>query len=183
MSWIQTYTGKKFDLLNPTPDMVDIEDIAHALSMLCRFTGHTAKFYSVAQHSVFVSDMLLHQGADNDTAFTGLMHDATEAYIGDLSTPLKTLLPEYRKIERRVWMAIAAKFELPIALPKEIKAADADALVCEKDSLLGYPPEPWSVQSSRVGMYAISPISAEVAHSSFLRTAKRLGLRVPRAIA
>ncbi len=136
--WIQTFTGRRFDLLDPQPEMVDIDDIAHALSMLCRFTGHTGKFYSVAQHSVLVSSLV-----PIGDALVGLMHDATEAYVGDLSSPLKALLPEYKRIERGIWLAIADKFSLPPIIPQTVRDADIMALMTERDDLLGVPPEPW----------------------------------------
>ena len=105
MSIIQTHTGKFLDLLNPTPDMIDMEDIAHALAHLCRFTGHTQRFYSVAEHCV----RMVQWGLPGPAALR-LMHDATEAYIGDVSTPLKTLLPNYGVIELDIRNAIAERF-------------------------------------------------------------------------
>lgn len=84
---IVTYTGKTFDLLNPTPDMVCIEDIAHSLANLCRYTGHTRKFYSVAQHCVLAARV-----NDPNDPLQRLLHDASEAYIGDLASPWKRLL-------------------------------------------------------------------------------------------
>ena len=90
MFWCQTFTGKKVDILCPTPEMVDIEDIAHALSMTCRFGGHCREFYSVAEHSVLVEQMgrySLHC-SDPRIIMLLLLHDAAEAYIGDIITPV-----------------------------------------------------------------------------------------------
>ena len=106
-TWIQTHSGIAFDLLKPTPDMIVIDDIAHALSNLCRFTGHS-KFYSVAQHSRLASFMVSEQ-----FALQALMHDASEAYLTDISAPLKALpcMAEYKKLEAKLeelapeWMA------------------------------------------------------------------------------
>lgn len=134
MSWIQTYTGKKFDLLNPSLDAICIEDIAHALSNICRFTGHTDRFYSVAEHSVLVS-----RNVPSEFALEALMHDAAEAYIGDLSTPLKALLPEYRDIEKGIWAAISNKFDLPYRLHDQVKLHDAIALMSERRDLIPNP--------------------------------------------
>ena len=97
MYWLQTFTGKKIDLINPTSKMVDIEDIAHSLSMICRFNGHCRDFYSVAEHSVLVESIgtpvLLQFCLDPPTLahqrLSLLLHDAAEAYIGDITTPLK----------------------------------------------------------------------------------------------
>jgi hypothetical protein len=138
MHWIQTFSGKQFDLLDPQPDMICIEDIAHALGNMPRFTGHTRVFYSVAQHSIQVSNLV-----NSEHAFVGLMHDAPEAYIGDMSSPLKGLLRDYRRIERVIWLAIADKFGLPDDIPSEVKGADQIALRTERDELMGVPPAPW----------------------------------------
>jgi len=83
-AWIQTISGRKFPLAEPDPNQIDIEDIAHALSMLCRFNGHCTQFYSVAEHSMHVSHEI-----SNDLALAGLLHDAAEAYLGDVPSPLK----------------------------------------------------------------------------------------------
>src|SRR5664279_1420110 len=98
--------------MNPDPDALDIEEIAHALSMICRFTGHVREFYSVAQHCTIVSDL-----GPACYAFTGLMHDATEAYVGDVAKPLKNMLPAYSVIEERVAQAIATRFGVINPLP------------------------------------------------------------------
>lgn len=91
--WIQTHTGVAFDLLAPTAGMVVLEDIAYALSRLCRFTGHCSRHYSVAEHSVNVAKQCqLEHGFSDSWAMAALLHDAAEAYIGDLSSPLKSLL-------------------------------------------------------------------------------------------
>jgi uncharacterized protein len=138
MSWMQTRSGKAFDFINPDPASIDIFDIAHSLSNLCRFGGHSAYFYSVAEHSVHVSHTV-----PAAYAFTALMHDATEAYLIDLPRPLKDLLPEYKEIENRVWSVIAPKFELPLEIPEIVKDADDRVLLRERDSLMTRPPRPW----------------------------------------
>lgn len=141
MSWIQTYTGVKFDLLDPQPDMVRIEDIAHALSGLPRFTAHTRKTYTVAQHSWLVADLL-----PDEHKLDGLMHDASEAYVNDLATPLKRNLPDYKVIEGRVWAAIRERFNLSDdpAVEATVKRADLRLLLTERRDLMGPPPDRWS---------------------------------------
>lgn len=131
MSWIQTASGRPFDYLAATPDDVDLVDIAAALSKLCRFAGHTRQFYSVAQHSVLVSRLV-----PAEMALVALMHDASEAYMVDLPSPLKALLPGYRRMERVVWEMIATRFELPRELPAEVHRADLIMLATERRDLM-----------------------------------------------
>lgn len=106
--WIITYTGRKFWPLNPSPYDIDIVDIAHALSNICRFTGHVSRFISVAQHSVMVSDLCL-----NHQLF-GLLHDASEAYLCDIASPIKhdPVFAPYRKAETKLQRMIIEKFGL-----------------------------------------------------------------------
>lgn len=130
-SMMQTYTGKLVDLANFREEDVRLPDIAHALSLINRFTGHSKVPYSVAQHSVMVS-RLTHP----DNALWGLLHDASEAYLGDVATPLKTLLPGYRELEERVQRVIARVFRLSWPMPADVKEADLRALMAEKRDLV-----------------------------------------------
>jgi len=134
---IQTFSGKKFDILNPTIESVDIVDIFHSISNLCRYTGHSSTFYSVAEHSVFVS-----QKVPNRFALLGLLHDAAEAYIGDLSTPLKYGLPDdFRRfihdVEYRILGIIFEKYGIDWdgEFPTDVKEADTRMLITEKRDL------------------------------------------------
>lgn len=132
--WIETYSGKKFHLLDPQPDEVCIEDIAHALAMMPRFCGHTQRFYSVAEHSIHVS-----QTCESQDALWGLLHDASEAYIADLSRPVKHCTPvgpPYLEVEARIMAAVAAKFGLPEKMPPSVKHADTVLLFAEKEKLM-----------------------------------------------
>lgn len=148
MTWIITRSGLKFDLANPTAAMVDPTDIAHSLSMQCRFNGHTSSFYSVAQHCYLVADLV---PAEHQLA--ALLHDATEAYVGDLVRPLKEGMRDfanshgdeclYDLTERRVWIAICQRFDLDPILPDSVKHADLVALATEKRDLMPSHPEPW----------------------------------------
>lgn len=126
--WFITITGRRVYALDPRPDDIDLLDIAHALANLCRFGGHCSPFYSVAQHSVHVSELV----EDDALRLPGLMHDATEAYLGDVIRPLKLALSEYQTIEEIWWLAIARRFDLPWELPPAIKTADRRALATER---------------------------------------------------
>src|ERR1035437_9925269 len=131
---ITTYSGIRFWPLQPNPADIRIEDIAHALSNQCRFGGHAREFYSVAEHSVRVSQLCL-----PEDALSGLLHDASETYLVDLPRPLK-LLPEfapYREAERRLQRAVAVRFELAPEQPATVTAADDTMLWIEAHSLLG----------------------------------------------
>ena len=133
-AWIQTYTNKRFHILEPQQEDICIEDIAHALSLQCRFTGHTKFHYSVAQHAYYASIIV-----PPEFAFEALMHDASEAYIGDMSRPLKhftTAGAEYLKVEANIEAAIACKFGLPLVMSAAVKKADNMMLYAEKKVLM-----------------------------------------------
>jgi uncharacterized protein len=132
---IQTFSGRMFSPLEPVAEDVDIEDIAHALSNQCRFGGHCRVFYSVAQHSCVVADVVgaLDEGADAE--LWALLHDASEAYLLDLPHPIKhrTELGEaYRAIEAPLQAAICERFRLPVVPPGVVKEADRAVLASER---------------------------------------------------
>ena len=129
--WIRTYTGKKFYPTNPMEEHVDIKDIAHALSLLCRFTGHCKKFYSIAQHSIHVAEL-----CPPKYRLYGLLHDASEAYMHDLATPIKERLPEYKVMENYLLAKILRSFGLDPQVPRLVKSADLSMLCYEANSLL-----------------------------------------------
>lgn len=128
--WSITYTGRRFWPAEPNPADICIEDIAHSLAHQCRFGGHTRMFYSVAQHSVIVSEI------HAEDPFKGLMHDATEAYCADLMRPLKVQLPEYNRIEAGVWAAVCSRFGMTTELSESLKTADNIALMTERRDLI-----------------------------------------------
>lgn len=143
-NWIQTHSGRQFFPLDPRPEDIDIRDIAHALSHLCRYGGHTHEFYSVAEHSELVS-----QGVQPKNAKWGLMHDAAEAYLVDVPRPIKQMLPLYQEIEMTLLYAIAQRFNLPMPargqhlIPDEVRRADSRILLTERKVLLPNTVHPW----------------------------------------
>ena len=138
MNWILTSTGKRFDLYEPDADMIDPRDISHALAHLCRFNGHTREFYSVAQHSCIVAELV-----PEEHKLAALLHDATEAYLGDMTRPLKLWMPDYRGFEDVVWMRVCERFDLALNLPASVHHADLIALATERRDLMLTDPAIW----------------------------------------
>lgn len=141
---MQTFTGKLIDLSQFTVEDVRLPDIAHALAIINRYTGHSIVPYSVAQHSVMVSKL-----APPEHAMWGLLHDASEAYLGDVARPLKVMLPSYVNLEKHVQKTIAAAFHLPWPMPEAIKEADNRALMHEKRTLMSVDHD-WGIEADPV---------------------------------
>jgi hypothetical protein len=143
---IQVYSGGIVNPIKPAPNTIFIEDIAHALSLQCRFQGHTRRFYSVAQHSVAVAHR-----CPPELRLTGLLHDASEAYIQDMASPLKqdpVFGEHYRVVERRLMMVISGLFGAVYPLPQAVKEVDLRMLATEVPDLMGGRPDdelwvPW----------------------------------------
>lgn len=140
--WIATYTGKAFSVMSPDATRISIHDIAHALSNSCRWTGHVRRFYSVAQHSVLVAKWLKDNGHNEETQLLGLLHDASEAYISDISRPVKEHLANYGTIEAALMKVILAKYDMP-ELWSAIKVADDALLVTEWRDLMRKADRKW----------------------------------------
>lgn len=169
--WFTTSAGVHFYPVAPLPTEVHLRDIAHHLSNLCRFNGATREFYSVAQHSVLVARQL-----PPELQRWGLLHDASEAYVGDMVRPLKYQLPEYRLVELRVMHAIAERFGLTWPEPPEVKLADNLVLNVERCDLLDHGAD-WPGWDRRPGeVPTIQPWAPREAKARFLREAARLGL-------
>lgn len=135
---IQTRHGNAFDPEAGKINNIDINDVAHALSNICRYAGHCRKFYSVAEHSVLVSRIIRKLWpTDVESRWAGLLHDATEAYVGDVPTPLKVLLPDYSDIEDELAKKIAKKFRIKWTktIHSRVKIADLIALSTEAQKL------------------------------------------------
>lgn len=159
--FMQTFTGIKFWPMDPRAEEVDILDIAHSLSMQCRYAGHCRKFYSVAEHSVLLARWVRGK-ADAETALWGLLHDASEAYLVDVPRPVKPYLDGYRDAEALVMRRVCDKFGLPHAMPAIVHEADerilADELVNLKrmdwhrdhENGLGVPMMYWSPTDAKI---------------------------------
>jgi 5'-deoxynucleotidase YfbR-like HD superfamily hydrolase len=172
---IQTASGIFFDVADPRPDDIRIEDIAASLSKQCRFSGHTSSFYSVAQHSLDVCDLLRVQGYAEGVQRWGLLHDASEAYLVDLPSPVKnwtSLGVVYRALEVKVMRAICRKFGLPYEgiMPSAVERADARCLATEaRDLMLD---DSWCKAQPR--LEKIEPWSSDAAETIFLWRFDRL---------
>lgn len=180
--WIQTRSGQRFDLVHPTSAMVVLDDIAHALSLMNRYTGHTVMPYSVAQHSIFVA---LHV-SDNARPYA-LLHDAEEAYTGDLSSPMKCALRSlssenaYGALTDGIRKAIFRRFGLqyppPPKLWEEVKKADWLALSTEKRDLLEHDLSWHDWEIPKPVEHRLMPMSWHAAKLAFSRMAARVGIR------
>jgi 5'-deoxynucleotidase YfbR-like HD superfamily hydrolase len=132
--YLQTVSGRFVNPFDPEPDQLDAGDIARALANVCRFGGHARSFYSVAQHSVIVSELVEARGGDAEDAFAALMHDATEAYLGDMPHPIKHRSPlgaAFKAAEDHLEAAIRARFAIRADVP-EIKRVDRALLATER---------------------------------------------------
>ena len=169
--YLETCTGKRFYYAKPTEDSICIEAIAHALSLQCRFNGHVKHLYSVAQHCCHVSNAL-----PREFRLQGLLHDAAEAYIGDIVSPFKDQFPEIQKMEDEILKKIFSVFDCSFPLSKEVLDSDRRMLYTEFRDL-GFAefglmrdsaPEPYEI--------VISPWSSTVAESQFLKLFREIQL-------
>ena len=162
MNWIQTFTRRHFTPLDPKPGDVDIRDIAHSLSLQCRFNGHCRTFYCVADHSVRVSRIV----PDHD-ALWGLMHDAAEAYLTDLPRPVKRQLTVFGDIEDKVLEVIAEVFGLQWPMPDSVHEADLRLLATEARDLMNVRPLDWGIDCETL-QDTIEPLTPVEAEQAFL---------------
>lgn len=178
-NWILTYTGKRFFLTDPRPEDVDILDIAHALSNIGRFTGHAVRFYSVAEHSLFVA-----KRCGQRFAAWGLLHDAAEAYVGDVSSPLKRSMQmkEFAAVEDLILRTIYARFGMHHSgaqawIPDAVKEADLRMLMTEKRDLMPDSEHAWvDVGEPYPQIIPVYAAPNDAVEKEFLMFAKELGI-------
>ncbi len=139
--WMQTFSGGRFYPLDPRPEDLDLADIAHSLSHICRYGGHVDRFYSVAEHCV-----LLSHAVAPEHALWALLHDATEAYVGDMVRPLKAHMPDYCQVEDRIMDIVALRYGLDGPMPAEVKDADTRILLDERAALMSRTLYPWAIE-------------------------------------
>lgn len=159
MTWLLTVTGRKFNPADPQPDTIDLADIAHGLSLECRFAGQCSAFYSVAQHSVMASHIV-----PPEHALEALLHDATEAYLKDIPRPVKAILPDYRALEAKLDSVIRTRLGLPVQKSAEVAHADLVMLATERRDLMP-DDDPWpilhGIEPLAERLYAWTPWQAE----------------------
>lgn len=166
MTWILTSTGRRLDFSFPAAEQIDIIDIANGLSKCCRFSGQCRAFYSVAQHSVLVSELVA-----RPAALAALLHDAAEAYTGDFPSPLKDLIPDAQSVETEIMRAVHEHFGLWVspADQQAIKHADLIMLATERRDLMPHDAEPWPCLDGVIPRLAkIEPWSHDTAWKLFI---------------
>lgn len=166
IGYIQCYSGRRFWPLEPRTQDINLIDIAHALSQQCRFAGHTTMFYSVAEHSVRVSEV-----CESQDVLWGLLHDASEAYLVDVPTPLKVQaeFEGYREAEKKVMRAVCDKFHLPHEMPPSVARADGILLATEVRDLMAPKAENWTGLLEKPLERRIVPWSPKEAKDRFMK--------------
>jgi hypothetical protein len=166
---MRTVSGRYLDILDPNPDDIELGDIAHALARVCRFGGMTKTVYTVGEHSIHVADQLWRTHGDLRLAAAGLMHDAAEAYIGDVIAPLKRCLPGYAELEAAWEAAIGERFGIGVdeLHDPRVKEADTGAYTWEtvmfRDCTFRLAPDPSVIARAFIGKaldYAVDPLVA-----------------------
>jgi hypothetical protein len=173
--WIQTYSARKFWPMDPRPEEVHIEDIAHSLALQCRYAGHCLRFYSVAEHSVLMARHLAPLGPY--VAMWALLHDASEAYLVDVPRPVKPFLDGYVAAEKAVMDVIARRFGLSIVMPSDVHSADGQIIA---DELANMKPMAWHARYAGkelgVQLQYWSPDEAETEFlAEYVRLERKLG--------
>ena len=173
--WVQTYTGIQFWPLDPRPEEVCIEDIAHHLSMTCRYGGAVKQYYSVAQHSLLVSEALERRHPGRSVLWQwGLLHDAAEAYLPDVPRPVKPFLSGFSEIEAKVMAAVCERFGLPQDEPPEIKAIDTAIVADEARHLMCKIEARWKQLTEPPLDIIIKPKPSDMAEMAFIKRYREL---------
>lgn len=158
---IMLHSGAWFDFCAPHESAFTIEDIAHGLAQICRYSGQCRNFYSVAEHSLLVSETAA------GFEFEALMHDAAEAFLGDVTRPLKQMLPEFKRIEAEVEHAIFERFGIVHPLSPEVKKADLRVLAAEQRQIMPAGTDGWvrgqKVEPAPVTVRHLPPMEAKAA--------------------
>lgn len=180
-SFIQTASGRAFDysaVAVGAPLPIHLPDIAHALAHLCRYCGHALVFLSVAEHSLMVEEQVRQLGGTDDERRWALIHDATEAYMADIPSPLKhtEFMAGYREFEKRLGGMIAEHFRLDPEMPAIVKQADMDVLECERRAILGPSDRPWEILSGKPANIFVRCLSPQQARHEFLHACRSLDL-------
>jgi uncharacterized protein len=134
---IMLHSGAWFDFAAPQSSNFTAEDVAHGLAHICRYAGQCRRFYSVAEHSLLVSDVA------TGFEYEALLHDAAEAFIGDITRPLKQMLPDFKRIEAEVQKAVLERFGIIEPVPPEIKEADLRVLASEQRQIMPPGTDDW----------------------------------------
>ena len=161
---IMLASGKLFDFLDPHGSDFDIDDIAHGLAHVCRYAGQCRAFYSVAEHSMLVADTV------GEFGYEALLHDAAEAFIGDVTRPFKQLLPDYKRIEATIEDAIIRRFGLDRRSKGPVKHADLRVLAAEQAQVMAPGCADWAVEAgiepAPVVVKHLEPVAAKRAFLS-----------------
>ncbi len=177
---LQTYTNKIIDVVNPTIDMVDIIDIARGLAYTCRYAGQCPHYYSVAEHSIHCCIMAQKLHLSSNSIKWALLHDAAEAYIGDIARPIKSIVPEFKKVEDHLLEVIALKFNLKTyKIPTEVIEIDNRMLTTEAYNMgmSLHLSEFWHKGKPKYHEYTINYYDHDVAEITFLEMAHKIGIR------
>lgn len=167
-TWVTTYSGSRVFPGNPDLDSIKIEDIAHSLSLLCRYNGHVQRFYSVAEHCV-----LLHDIAPPEMQGWALMHDASEAYLSDIPAPLKGMIRGYRALEETMMTAICSRFGLAQEMPPWVSVYDKRMVLDEVEQATTSRASMWTDQKIPAGV-TLEFWEPERAKREFLARATKL---------
>ncbi|RWO20743.1 MAG: hypothetical protein EOS09_26300 [Mesorhizobium sp.] len=165
--WMQTYSGFQFWPLDPRAEEIHIVDIAHALSMQCRYAGHCRRFYSVAEHSVHLARFV-----SPKNAMWALLHDASEAYLVDVPRPVKPDLTNYKYLETKVMAEVCKRFGLSPEMPAEVHEVDG-AIIGDERSNMAPCVAPWYSTGGPLGI-RLAYWTPEQAEAEFLATYEML---------